>query len=170
MTNKTKNIALLVGFLLALVLSYQLAISKTVALKKEFNLLKKQEVLFENTPKQISLLKQKQKYYDSLLIKYQMAGSSLQNNLLKTINAFADSSHIKVVSFLEPHSIVKDDLKINTYQFVLEGHYNAILKLIHKLEQDTRFGEITNLHFEKKKNFRTGKYYLQARVLLKSFG
>ncbi|WP_199769292.1 hypothetical protein [Flavivirga eckloniae] len=170
MTNKTKNIALLSGFLLALVLCYQLAISKTVALKKEYNALKQQEVLFENTPKQISLLKQKQTYYDSLLNKYQINGSSLQNNLLKTVTVFADSTNLKVVSFLEPHIIHKNNLKINTYQFVLEGNFNAIIKLIHKLEQDTKFGEITNLSFEKKKNFRTGRYYLQAFVLLKSFG
>ncbi|AUP81627.1 hypothetical protein C1H87_13530 [Flavivirga eckloniae] len=147
-----------------------MAISKTVALKKEYNALKQQEVLFENTPKQISLLKQKQTYYDSLLNKYQINGSSLQNNLLKTVTVFADSTNLKVVSFLEPHIIHKNNLKINTYQFVLEGNFNAIIKLIHKLEQDTKFGEITNLSFEKKKNFRTGRYYLQAFVLLKSFG
>lgn len=170
MTNKTKNILLLTGFLLALVLSYQLAISKTIALKKEFNTLKQQDVLFENTPKQISLLKQKQTYYDSLLNKYQINGSSLQNNLLKTVTIFADSTNLKVVSFLEPHIVHKDNLKINTYQFVLEGNFNAILKLIHKLEQDTKFGEITNLYFEKKKNFRTRRYYLQVSILLKSFG
>ncbi|SFZ93380.1 hypothetical protein SAMN05428642_103100 [Flaviramulus basaltis] len=170
MTNKTKNILFGIGFILVLVLCYQLAISKTLVLKNEYNALSQQEALFENTPKQISLLKQKQKYYDSLLNKYQIKGSSLQNGLLKTINAFADSSNIKVVGFLEPHIIEQNDLKVNTFQFTLEGDYNAILKLIHKLEQDTKFGEITNLHFERKKNFRTGKHFLQASVLLKSFG
>ena len=170
MTNKTKNILLIVGFLLALVLCYKLAISKTISLKKEFNSLALEETLFENAPKQVSLLKQKQKYYDAILDKYQLNGSSLQNNLLKTINTYADSTNLKVVNFLEPHIIKKNDLKINTYQFTLEGDFNAILKLIHKLEQKTKFGEIINLHFEKKKNFRTGKSYLQAYLLLKSFG
>ncbi|MFI1772539.1 hypothetical protein [Thalassobellus citreus] len=170
MTKKTKIIVLLVGFVLALLLCYQLAISKTVALKKEYHILKQQDLLFEASPKQVSLLKQKQEYYDGLLSKYQLHGSSVQNNLLKTINTFADSANLKVVSFLEPHTINKNELKISTYQFTIEGTYNAILKLIHTLEQDTKFGEITNLHFEKKTNFRTGKYYLQASVLLKRFG
>ncbi|GAA3647426.1 hypothetical protein [Flavivirga jejuensis] len=170
MTKKTKNILLLAGFLLVLVLCYQLSFSKTLDIKKEYHSLKAQEALFENTPKQVSLLKQKQKYYDSLLTKYQLNGSSVQNNLLKTINTFADNTNLKVVHFLEPHIINKNDLRINTYQFTLEGDYNHIIKLIHKLEQQTKFGEITNLHFEKKKNFRTGRYYLQAHILLKSFG
>lgn len=170
MTNKTKNVVLIIGFLLALTLCYQLAISKTVTLKKEYNTLKYEETLFENTPKQVSMLQQKQQYYDGLLSKYQLNGSSVQNNLLKTINKFADSANIKVIGFLEPHVILNEDLKISTYQFSLEGDFNALLKLIHKLEQGTKFGEITHIAFEKKTNFRTGQVFLQAHVLLKSFG
>ena len=170
MTNKTKNILLLVGFAFALILCYQLAISKTIALRKEYQDLTQQEAFFKNTPKQVSLLKQKERYYDTLLAKYQLKGSSIQNNLLKAITVLADSSHFKVVSFLEPHSVQQNDLKINTYQFTLEGDFNAILKLIHQLEQGTKFGEIINLHFEKKMNYKKGSYYLQATVLLKSFG
>jgi len=170
MTYKTKNILLVVGFLFALILCYQMAISKTMALKNECSMLKQQEIFFENSPKQMSLLKQKQKYYDSLLNKYQLNGSSVQNNLLKTINTYADSTNLKVVSFLEPHSVFQNELEINTYQFTIEGDFNSILKLIHTLEQDTKFGEIINLHFEKKTNFRANTYYLQAHILLKSFG
>lgn len=170
MTIKTKNIILITGFLLGLILSYQLAISKTVKIKKEYNILKHEETLFENTPQQVSMLQQKQHYYDALLSKYQINEGSVQNSLLKTINTFADSANIKVIGFLEPHIIPKDDLNISTYQFILEGDFNALLKLIHKLEQGTKFGEITHLAFEKKTNFRNGQVFLQAHVLLKSFG
>ena len=81
------------------------------------------------------------------------------------INLFSE----KVVNFLEPHETIQNDLTVKTYGFTLEGDYNAILRLAHKLEQETKLGEIINLHFEKKKNFRSWKYYLQAKVLLKSF-
>ncbi|WP_185956440.1 hypothetical protein [Changchengzhania lutea] len=169
MTHKTKNIALVIGFIMALFLCYQLAISNTLVLKNEYNDLEKEALLFKNTPKQLSLLKQKQTYYDSLLNKYQIQGGSIQNNLLKTINTFSTDHNLKVVSFLEPHISKSNELTVKTYQFTMEGNYNSILKLVHHLEQKTKFGEIINLHFEKKKNFRTGKYYLQASVLLKSF-
>ena len=170
MNKKNKNILLLSGFLLAMILCYRFAISNTLTLKKQYNSLKQQEALFINTPKRLSLLKQKQQYYDSLLTKHQLGGSSVQNSLLKTINTFTEENNLKVINFLEPHVTNQNDLIIKTYLFSLEGDYNAILKLTHKLEQETKFGEIINLHFEKKKNFRTGKYYLQAKVLLKSFG
>lgn len=170
MSKKQKNIALIIGFISILILCFQLAINKTLQQKKQYNTLEKQELLFKNAPKQLSLLKQKEVYYDSLLTKYQLDGSSIQNNLLKVINAFAKDNNLKVVSFLKPHTIVENDLVIKTYEFVIEGNYNDINQLIYQLEQQTKFGEIINLHFEKKKNFRTGRYYLQARVFLRSFG
>lgn len=170
MTKKQKNIALIIGFIIIIILCYQLAISKTLQQKEQYNTFKEQELLFKNAPKQLSLLKQKEVYYDSLLTKYQLVGSSIQNNLLKFVNTFASKNNLKVVSFLEPHSVSKNELIIKTYEFVLEGDYNAINQLIYQLEQQTRLGEVVNLYFEKKKNFRRGTYYLQARVLLKSFG
>lgn len=170
MTSRTKNILLIVGFAFILILSYKLAISKTLDLRHEYMTLKNQEQLFKNTPKQLSLLMQKEQYYDSILNKYQLKGGSIQNNLLKTINTIADTTDLKVITFLEPHSIENNDLIIKTYQFTIEGNYNSILKLIHHLEQKTKFGEIINLHFEKKTNFKTNKQYLQAHVLLKSYG
>lgn len=89
---------------------------------------------------------------------------------MKTINASAEENNIKIVSFLEPHIELKNELTIKTYQFVIEGHYNDMIQLIYQLEQKSKFGEIINLHFEKKMNFRTGKSFLEAFVLLKSFG
>ncbi len=169
MSNKNKNILLIVGFLLFVIICYNLAISKTIAQKKQYSNLKQQELLFKNAPKQLSLLRQKEMYYDSLLIKYQLDGSSIQNNLLRTINLFADVNNLKVVNFLEPHHISKNELTINTYEFTLEGEYNSINNLIYQLEQKTKFGEVINLHFEKKKNFRSGRHYLKARVLVRSF-
>ncbi len=169
MTPKYKNVLLILGFIFVIILSYKLSISKTLTLKNEYHTLKKEALLFENTPKRLSLLKQKQKYYDSLLNKYQIKGSSIQNNLLKTINTYADSNKLKVVNFLEPHTYKNNDLTLKTHKFTVQGNYNAILKLIHHLEQQTKFGEVINLHFEKKKNYKTNKYYLQAHVLLKSF-
>ncbi|WP_299223888.1 type 4a pilus biogenesis protein PilO [uncultured Psychroserpens sp.] len=170
MTQKTKNIILIISFLAVLYIAYKFAFSNTIDLRKEYHTLKKEAVMFDNMPMQLSSLKQKERYYDSLLTKYQLHGNSIQNNILKTINRYADSNNIKVTNFIEPHSINKNDLKINTYQFTLEGHYSDIVTLVYNLEQHTKFGEIINLNFEKKKDFKTGIYYLQAHILLKSFG
>lgn len=170
MTDKTKNMLLLLGFILALYICYQLAFAKTFEMRKAYKSLSNEELLFKNTPKQLSLLKQKERYYDSLLTRYQLSGSSIQNNLLKTLNSEAEKLNLKVINFLEPHTYKENDLTVKVYQFSLDGNYNDIIQCIHTLEQRTKFGEIINLHFEKKKNFKTGQNYLQAHILLKSFG
>lgn len=170
MTQKTKNIILVVSFLLIVVIAYQYAIANTLQLKSEYKTLKQDAVVFENMPLQLSSLKQKEKYYDSLLTRYQLGESSMQNSMLKSINTYAEANNLKVIGFIEPHKITKNDFTVNTYQFTLEGDYNAIISLVHQIEQKTKFGEVINLNFKKQKNYRTGKYYLQASVLLKSFG
>ncbi|MCD2257588.1 hypothetical protein KWG70_00060 [Psychroserpens sp. XSD401] len=147
-----------------------MAFSKTFEQKRQYTMLKQEESLFENAPKKLSLLKQKEVYYDSLLNRYQLNGSSIQNSLLKTINTYADDHDLEVISFLEPHILTQNGLTVKTYEFVIEGHFNAIHKLIYQLEQNTKFGEVINLHYEKKKHFRSGRYYLQTKVLLRSYG
>lgn len=170
MTNKLKNIWLITGFIVGLVICYHLAIKKTLLLRSSYNSLSKDELSMKDIPRQLSILKQKEVYYDSVFDKYQLNGGSLQNNLLKTINSYAESNDLKIIDFIEPHMIVQNGLTVKTYQFGMEGNYNSIIGLIHKLEQETKFGEIINLDFEKKKNFRTGRDYLVANVLIKSFG
>ena len=170
MSIKQKNIALFLVFMLTLVISYKFAINNTLMERQKLSSLYKEKILFKNAPKQLSLLQQREEYYNSILTKHQLNGSSLQNSLLKTINIFANTNNLKVVSFLEPHTIHKNELSIKTYEFVIEGNYNSIINLVYQLEQETKFGEIINLHFERKKNFRTNNNYLQIKVLLRSFG
>lgn len=170
MNNKTKNIALVTGFVVMLFIAYQLSFSKTIQIKDQYNTLKEETLLFKNAPKQLTLLKQKEKHFDSILNKYQLNGLSLQNNLLKTITGLAQEHQLKVVRFNEPHRISNKDLIVNNYQFSLQGDYNGILKLVYELEQNTKFGEIINFHFEKKKNLRTNKDYIIVIVILRSFG
>ncbi|NRB84035.1 MAG: hypothetical protein HRU49_09730 [Winogradskyella sp.] len=169
MTSKTKNRLLIVGFVLMLCMSYQLSISKTIAAKQRYETLSQDALLFNNAPKQISMLRQKEKHFDSILGKYQLNGLSLQNNLLKTIADLAKKHRLKVISFNEPHKTENDEMSTNHYQFGLQGDFNGILQLVYVLEQETRFGEVVHLNFERKKNYRTNRYYLEAQVLLKSY-
>lgn len=92
----------------------------------------------------------------------------MQNSLLKNIHVFSEKNFIRVVDFKEPHQISKKDYTIKTSQFSLQGDYQSIITLIHALEQQTVYGEIIHIRFEKKRNYRAYKNYLQAHILLKS--
>jgi hypothetical protein len=170
MTNTLKNRLLVGGFVVLLFLCYKFAILNTFTLKAEHSKLFKEQKIFENTPKQIALLKKKEQYYDSLLTKYKIGETSLQNNLLNTVTSFAKTHDLKVVDFAEPHEYAEKSLTVNTYSFTVEGHFNNILQLIYTLEQRTKYGEVISVSYEKKQNYRTGKSYLHATVILQSFG
>lgn len=167
---KLKNIYLAVGFVITSIIAYKVSISKTFDLKNEYNLFLKEANFFKDMPTQLAVFKKKEKYYDTLLTEYQIGKGSIQYNLLKTLNLLSEEKKIKLTSFVEPHVIKQNDLTEKIYEFSLEGNYNSILETIYYIEQNTKFGEVINVHFKLKKQNKTKQKYLQARVLLKSFG
>lgn len=166
MTIQQKNKMLVAGFVGVLILGYFLSITETLKLKQNYDTLKTQEALFSNIPQRLHVLNQKEHYYDSLLTHYQITETSLQNNLLKTIERYAQDHNLKVVSFDEPHIVNENNKKTNSYTFSVSGNFKAILGLAYQLEQRNKFGMIASLEFEKTKNYRTGKVSLEGQFIL----
>lgn len=169
MNSKTKNIILITGFLFVLWFAYQFAFTKTIAVKKEYRQLQTQKELFTNIPKQLALLNEKNEYYQKQLKKYQLSETSLQNSLLKNINAWGEEYKYKVTDFKQPHVFKASNLTKNTYRLTLEGDYIPLLKALYQLEQKSKFGEVLHVNFIKKKNYRLNKYYLQAEIMIQNF-
>ena len=165
-----KNLILLFALALMLFICYKLAIENTIEQKNLYNKLITESKVFREGPNKMIQLRQREKYLDSLLTTYQISGLSLQNNLLTELTEYGNEHNLMVIDFLEPHKVRLNALDVHTYSFVLKGDYNAIMNLVHHLEQNTKFGEVCNLQFEKKKDHRKGLFYLEARVLVKSFG
>ncbi len=166
MQQKSKNIILILGFVFIVVLCYQFAISNTISARRDYLSLRAQKELNMNSIKQLAILKKKQSYFDSILRNYKIKGSSIQNSLLETINAYSNKHNLTVMQFLEPHLFAQSNLTTTTYLIEVRGSYNNITGLVHKLEQKTKFGEVINVHLEKIKNHKTGAYYLKAKILL----
>lgn len=163
---KNKNIILLLFLFLALLLCYKLAISNTLALRKEYLSLKKEERLSEDIPQQLALLSKKEVYLDSVLQKLDLNNTAMENNLLRVVNKEAAENNIKIIDFNAPHTSDKDNSHVMTYIFTLEGSYASILELIHDLETKRNLGSVSHLEFEKKKDYRTKRTYLQTKVFL----
>ncbi len=162
----TKNKLLLLGIAILLFASYSLAINKTLMLRTEAKRLANQVEQFKDIPKKLSILSQKETYYDSILGKMDLVDTSIQNNLLRTINQEANKHQIQVMDFNQPHIFQMGDNNLHTFSFKLSGNYTDMLKVIHTIEQKGNFGEIMHVDFSKKKNYRTNKYHLGATVFL----
>ncbi|WP_350284682.1 hypothetical protein [uncultured Croceitalea sp.] len=168
MKSKTRFLFLVGGALLLLLLSYVMALSKTFAVRKDYNGLKKEERLYKDVSQQYKILSQKEVYYDSILTHMNLTDTSLENNLLKTINEEAANHNLKVKDFKTPHVFLSNGTKQVSYNFTLEGGYTAILRLLYTLESTGTFGEIIHLNFQKETDFRTRRKYLTAQILLQS--
>lgn len=149
-----------------LFLSYQLALKKTLLVYKNYseNLAKKEQV--SNVPKQLAMLTQKERAIDEQLKKLNVEESSLQSNLLKTLNRESELNNVKIIDFNAPHHFKNERKEIETFIFDLEGSYIDVLKTINSIENNGSLGSITHFKMEKLKNYRTKKTYLQAKVFL----
>ncbi|MFS4493206.1 hypothetical protein [Maribacter sp. 2308TA10-17] len=168
MSSKTKNIVLIGAIFLVLFLCYQFAISNTLRLKNEHNVLQTEQKLLENAPEKMGILTQKKIYYDSILNKMNLGNTSIENNLLRVITLEVEKNNLKLIDFNDPHTFEINSSQLNTFDFTLEGDFTALVKTIYVLEQKHTFGEVVHLNFEKKKNYRTNKNYLTARVFIQN--
>lgn len=167
MDAKKKNIGLLIGFIILLVIAYNFSISKTLESRKQHLALKEQKESLNEIPNQIDYLKQQNKYYDEVLKKNQISTkSSFQNNLLKIVNSFAIKNNLKITGFKEPHVLRQNDAVTKTYNFSVKGNYTSILKLLYSIEQFGNYGKIISVDFQKKKNYKSNKVYLECDVFL----
>lgn len=163
---KNKNTLLTLGLCLVLLLCYKLAISKTLDLRKEFISLSEEEQRFTNVPQQLSILSKKEVHLDSLLQQLNLNDTSLENDLLRTVNREVEKYDLKVIDFNPPHVSEINGTISKTYNFTVRGSFNAIVKLLHTLEQQANFGQIVHLYFKKQKNYRSRKNYLEVTVFI----
>lgn len=161
-----KNKILLGGVLLMLLVSYKLAIQKTVNVAKAHSVNTERKELIKDIPKQLALLSQKERHLDSQLSDLNVDNSSLQSSLLKFLNQEAEKNKVKIIEYNSPHFYQTEKETKETYIFNLEGSYTSILKTIHALENKGTFGAVSHLDMEKKKDYRTKRTFLQAKVFL----
>jgi hypothetical protein len=157
---------LLAGVVITLLVSYRFALRNTLEQRHQYLQLSSQAVSVEDMPSRLALLKRKEWYYDSVLTQMDLGDTSLQNNLLRVMNEESSKNDLKIIDFNQPHIYKTETNSLYTYSFGLNGGYANILKTIHMLEQNGKFGEVVHIDFEKKKNYRSNKSYLEAKVLL----
>ena len=164
MTDKQKNIVLLLGFFILFILAYFFSIKKTVDLKKSLSILEQEQELLANASSRIFNLQQENRYLDSILKQKELSvENSFQQTLLQKINNFSKTVSTEIIAFDEPYSFISNDTKIETYTIEIKANYNNLLKLVNYLEQQ-QLGKIVSLNLEKKKNYRRNREELTVKI------
>ena len=162
----TRNKLLLGGLVLMSILSYHLAIKKTLTLKREFLASQDQQELAMGIPKQLQKLAIREKELESKFEALNLGTSSLQNDLVRFLNQSSVEHKVKIIELGAPHIFHGENTVSKTYTVNLEGGFNDVLQVIHTLEQNGSFGAVSHFAIEKHKNYRSGKSSLEALVFL----
>tara|TARA_R110002012_G_scaffold294098_1_gene490041 strand:+ start:26924 stop:27436 length:513 start_codon:yes stop_codon:yes gene_type:complete len=168
MKSRNNLIFLVAGILIAGILCFKLAISNTIELTKEHKKLSKEVSFFNNISDQITLLNIKKKYHDSILSEMNLENTSLENNLLRTLNSEAKKNNLEVIDFNNPHIFMDKTGEIDTHIFTLQGNFKDMLSTIYILELKGKFGEVVHINFLKKKNYKSNKEYLIATIFIQN--
>ena len=173
MTDKQKNIGLVVGFLLLLIISYVFSIQKTLELKSRVYDLTKEKELVSNASQRILNLQQENKYLDAILKQKDLSiETSFQQTIFNKLNTFSKKENTEIITFNEPHSIIENNTKLMTYSFAMKASFDVLLRLINTIERQ-QLGELIAINFEKKRNYRRnkeeliGEFYIQRRTQIK---
>jgi hypothetical protein len=167
MSGMKKNSILVSAFIVLMLLCYSMAIEPTLDLINETKVLNKEKRTNEQGLDQLQYLSQQNKQLKEVLETYSIHnGASVQNNLLEIVNIFGKENNLNIVSFDEPHSFTEQESLLNTYAFQVRGSYTSILKLMYVIEQQYKFGKLVSCSFEKKKNYRTYKSYLDCTIYI----
>ena len=160
-----KNKFFVFCFLFLLFLTYEFGISKTIIYYNEFFSLENNQKSNFYTKKNEDDLFLKDKQLSSILSRFDfISGSNYQNELLSFINS--NNSGINIVEFNEPHNFIENNIKTTTYNFSLQGSFNAVLKLINNIENHPEFGNVTLVNFYKNKDFVNNNDELIVDVIL----
>lgn len=166
MEYKKKNILLLVSFVVMLLVSYQLAIKKTVELKKRVAIQKKELSLLSNAQERLVFLKSQNSVLDSILKSKEISiASSYEQTLLNGVTKHAKKHSLQIIVFEKSHVHVNDDFQTRTYTISVKGTFADLFSFHQDIEKD-RLGIIQSVQFLKKRNYRTKKEEVSCDILI----
>ncbi len=168
MTQRNKNILLILGFALLLILSYRMAFSKTLASRNQVRALEEETTTFGNLSGLSATLNAREHFADSILQKNNIKSNSIQNNLLDVLNASAEERNFVISEFNEPHIYTENGVSVTSYRFTLKGAFNDMQQVLFDLEQRYNYGKVVHVNFNRKRDYRKRKDYLLCTVILES--
>mgnify|MGYP003636214383 CR=1 FL=1 len=169
MTQQNKNRLLVAGFIVLLILSYRFSISKTIETKQALNAIENEAIGFDDMLSMNLSFKQRERNVDSILNKSNLDNTSIQNNLLDVLNAESAKGLFRIEKFESPHAFSEKEVTITSYIFNLQGSYEQMEDILYQLEQKYNFGQIVHVGFERKRDYRKRKDYLECTVIVENF-
>lgn len=167
-TYKTKNIILLGLTILFAILTYKIAIKKTIDLQAENKQIENRLKQIEDAPYLLANYKNTLENLNNQLGYVGSKDKLSQDKILDIVESFCSQNN----SFLSEYSktILNNNKAFNIETNVIEidGKYTDIVKLIYELEYKKNISKVNGVFFKKEKNRTTRKMRLTATIYLQN--
>ena len=168
LTYKRKNLLLGVAAVLLVFIVYSLGVSKTIKAYHDYSDAKARMEMAQNAPLMAAQLERELILMDAKMGTTKAFKQNTAETLLNLITNYCQSNHAVLREFPRTTIDMQGDLTIETNQFVLEGNFATILKLIYNLEQKNKIGKVASVKYQLKKDFKTKEMVLTASVFIQN--
>jgi hypothetical protein len=155
------------GAVLALILSYTLAISETVKVRRELIAMQENLSKVSSAPRTISLLERKTTELDLKIGSVNNGYPDFQKGLLDEVSRYCSAHSLILRDFPQVHSFKTQDYEFITGYAKVEGSFIPLVQLLYNLERKSESGRICSVDFNcledrKAKKLRlTMSFYIQ---------
>ncbi len=168
LTNKHRFYLLVAGTLVALLLAYNMAISKTLELKKGCNKIEDELNAAGYAPARIAALNKKLAKIESLYGSDFEDLDKLQEKLLNHISQSCKQYELTLIELPSVHEFAQSDYVVKTFKIVVEGNYTNILKFIYDLEFKPALGRLASVKFSTETDYRYKNKKLFAQIIIQN--
>lgn len=167
LTYKQKNKALIVGTVLLVWMGYSFSVKDTLSIHSHCNELEKRLQLASNAPARIKQIEMRLTDIERLSVN-DSDKVSTQQKLLNFVSGYCQGNNVVLREFPKTSLQQQNGLSIETNTFLVEGNYGKLLNLIYMLEQKNRIGQVASVEFSGKKDFKTKRIVLTAKIFLQN--
>ncbi|HET6227835.1 MAG TPA: hypothetical protein VFF27_16240, partial [Bacteroidia bacterium] len=144
------------------------AISKTIAVQKQFSENKVKMEQAANAPEMAAQLEKELIHMDAKIGNHHTKNPNVDEALLSLITDYCQSHHAVLREFPETTYAEDGELEVETNQFMIGGNFATLINLVYLLEQKYNLGKVIAVNYQLKKDFKTKELQLTARVFLQN--
>lgn len=168
LTYKYRFYILLGGIFIVSILTYKLAIKKTLELKAECSKIENELNSVGYAPQKISVLRKRLSEIEKLYGSDFEDLDKLQEKLLQHIGLTCKQYDLVLIELPEVHQYKNNDYVIKTFKVVVEGNYIDILKFVYDLEFKPALGRLASIKFYTQTNYRKNNKILYAQIIIQN--
>jgi len=167
LTYKQKFLALLAIAVLLGLAAYKRSFKLTIDAYNEYHELSEQLYEIKSSSSTVQELDTEIRFLDNLLGKENMESVLVQQEILNFVTN--KSTGVNVFDVAEVHEASDNKFIIHTNQLIIEGSFEELLKIIYEFEKKFPYSRVVNTSFFKKKDFKTRRIKLYAKIIFQNY-